>query len=112
MFIAMVLVLITLPVTLPIAALLQKRDLARLRIAACGMRCVRCDHVLGLAALDAADAADMERMAALHRQYPFDKLRVVRRSHARCVICGTDYLWDAQRRVLRLVPGRPQRSSQ
>lgn len=104
---AMVLLLFTLPITLPIVALLHKRDQGRLRVAACGMRCVRCDHLLGIASLDASDAAERERMAELHRLYPFHKLRIVRRSHARCVNCGTDYAWDERRRVLELAPAEP-----
>jgi len=103
---AMVLLLFTLPVTLPVVALLHKRDRARLRTAASRTQCVRCGHMLGPAALDAADAAEMEAMAALRRQHPYDRMRIVRRSDARCVICGTDYRWDERRRELHLVPGR------
>lgn len=105
MFLAIVVMLFTLPVTLPIAALLHNRDRARLRKAACGMLCVRCGHGLGSAAVDAADAALKKAMEAFHQQHPFAVLRrPARRPDARCVVCGTDYRWDSQLRKLVVVP--------
>lgn len=72
---AIVVLLFTLPVTLPIAILLDKRDHARIRKAANEMRCVRCGHELGAAALDAADAAAKTALKAFHQQRSSHVLR-------------------------------------
>lgn len=53
---ALVLLLLTLPVTAPLSAIFIWWGSRRLRAAADGTCCVRCGHVLGQAALNAADA--------------------------------------------------------
>jgi hypothetical protein len=105
LILAMVVMLLTLPVTLPIALLLGKLDRARLRKAASAMRCVRCGHALGASALDAAAAASKEAMAALHAQRPFHGfLRLAPRPAARCVGCGVFYRWNPALRTLTVEP--------
>lgn len=102
---AMVVMLLTLPVTLPITILLGKLDRARLRKAATAMRCPRCGHELGAAALDAAAAASKASMKALHAQRPFHGfLRLAPRPAARCVGCGVFYRWNPALRTLDVEP--------
>ncbi|HEY0184365.1 MAG TPA: hypothetical protein VGC09_16260, partial [Rhodopila sp.] len=98
----MVVMLFSLPVTLPIAILLGKLDRGRLRRAASAMRCVRCGHELDAAALDAAATAAME---TLHEPRPFHGfLRLAPPPDARCVGYGLFYRWNSHLRKLEVEP--------
>ena len=66
------------------------------------MRCVRCGHELGAAALDAAAAAAAE---ARQQQRPFHGfLRLAPRPDACCVRCGLFYRWNSRLRTLEVAP--------
>ena len=106
--IAVLLVLFTFPVSLPLIALLNALDRRRLRVAAAAADCVRCGHRLGPEALGAADEAWMAEMADMHRRYPHGTVRVVRRIHAVCTSCGARYGWDERDRALELLPEDPR----
>lgn len=98
---AVLLVLLTFPVSLPLIALLHALDRRRLRAAASRTRCVRCSQILGQASLDAADAAWAVEMADMHRRFPGTRMRVVRHCHALCAACGMEYGWNEQNRTLQ-----------
>lgn len=98
------LVLLTLPVSLPLIGLLHALDQRRLRAAAGKTQCVRCGQVLGPAALAAADEDLRAAWAAAHRQYPYAIVDIRRRASARCTACGAEYSWNARRRALHLLP--------
>ena len=107
---AVLLVLLTFPVSMPLIGLLHALEVRRLRAAAASMRCVRCGQVLGRASLDAADAAWAAEMAELQRRFPGTRFRTVRRCHALCAACGTGYGWnDRDRRLHPLVDDDPGR---
>ena len=98
---SVLLVLLTLPVSMPLIALFGAIDARRLRAAACRTPCGGCGQVLGTAALSAADAAWTVELAERHRRLPGLRLRVVRRCHALCTVCGARYGWT-DRRLQRL----------
>ena len=101
LILAMVVMLLTLPVTLPIAGLLGKLDRARLRKAVSDMQCVRCGHELGATALQAADAAAKATMEARHEQWPYATFRrLAPHPDALCVGCGLFYRWNSDLRKL------------
>lgn len=100
---AMMLMLFTLPVTLPIALLVGCIDDRRLRAVAIATRCNRCGTLLGPDAPAASDAAHIAALADMQRRYPLHLVRVGRRAQARCPACGADYVWDGRRRTLRLL---------
>ena len=105
---AVLLVLLTFPVSVPLIALANARDERRLRDAAGRTRCVRCGAALGPDALDAAEAAFRDRKAEMHRRFPHGIVNVFRSTHARCTVCGTEYGWDGRRRALHLLPDAPE----
>ena len=86
--------IVTLPVTLPLAALLHVRDLRRLRAVANRFTCLQCGEVLGRAALERADAAWVAHVEQLHREHPGHRFRLVRDVHAVCTRCGKRYRFD------------------
>ena len=102
---AVLLVLVTLPVSFPLMAALQARDGRRLRAAAEQTRCSRCGHRLGGEAVDEADIAWAETMADTRLRHPHVLLRIVRHLYARCTVCGADYDWEVQRLAFRLLSG-------
>ncbi len=67
---AMVLMLVTLPVSLPIALLLGRNDRRRLGAVAMVTPCSRCGTLLGPDAAAASDAAHMTALAEAQRRYP------------------------------------------
>ena len=99
---AMALMLVTLPVSLPIALLLGWSDQRRLRAVATVTPCSSCGTLLGPDAPAASDAAHMAALAEAHRRYPSHRVHVARRAQARCAACGADYVWDEKRRTLHL----------
>ena len=99
---AVLLTLVTLPVSLPLIALSIRLEERRRRAVACVMRCARCDGVLGPASLDAGDAAWGAELADMRCQFPHGFRRVVRRVFAVCPSCKAEYGWDG--RVLVLLP--------
>lgn len=98
---AVLLVLLTFPVSLPLIGLLHAMDRRRLGAVAGRTRCLRCGEVLGQASLDAADAAWAAEMADMHRRFPGTRLRVVRHCHALCAACGMEYGWNERDRTLQ-----------
>jgi hypothetical protein len=97
------LILFTLPVSVPIAIFLSKRDRRRMQAAALNARCVECGATLGLAALDRADKEWADHVAALQRDQPTMRFRLVRRVLARCSNCGAEYGFDARTRTFSRV---------
>ena len=99
----MMLMLVTLPVTLPIALVLGWNDSRRLRAAATMTPCSRCGTLLGPDAPAASDAAHIAALADMQRRHPNHLVHVARRTQARCRACGADYVWDGKRRALDLL---------
>jgi hypothetical protein len=99
------LMLITFPVTLPIAICLSKRDRRHMQAAALNARCVECGATLGIAALERADKEWAYHLAVLQRDHPTIRFRLVRRVLARCTNCGAEYGFDARERVFHRVVG-------
>ncbi|RYF10856.1 MAG: hypothetical protein EOO40_04370 [Deltaproteobacteria bacterium] len=74
----LVLILATLPISLPLAVLLEWRRTRRLNAAVAGTCCKRCGDVLGEAALAAAGADYKAKVAALHRRHPTSLVNLLR----------------------------------
>ena len=104
---AMLALLITLPVTLPIASMVDWLHDRRLRACACGMQCARCGDVLGAGSLPASDASHRSALVEMGRQYPGRLVHVVRRARAQCTRCGAAYRWDQRRRTLTRIDDAP-----
>lgn len=98
---ALVAVLLTLPVSVPLALLWGRWERWRLRTVTGRTRCVQCGCILGRAALHAADAAHIAELEALHRQHPHCLVNVRRRSDARCKECDATYTWERGRYLLQ-----------
>lgn len=98
---ALVLILLTLPVTLPLALAWGGWERRRQRIVADRTCCIRCGHVLGQAALHAADTDHIAALGAMQRQFPDGHVNLLRRADARCPTCGHTYAWDGRRQLLR-----------
>ena len=103
----MVLLLFSLPITLPVVAALLHRDKRRLAAAVAHTDCAACGTRLGRAALDRAEAMRAERMAAFRDACAGGIPRVPKSADAVCAWCGAEYDFNAGRRVFSL---RPQRS--
>lgn len=86
--------ILSLPVLLPVVAVLEARDRRRLRAAADAFACLECGEILGLAALERADADWAGHLARLHREHPGCRFRLVRDVHAVCTRCGARYRFD------------------
>ncbi len=99
---AMLVLLLALPILLPLAIFQEKRDRRRLHAAAEATPCGRCGHPLGLAALEAADAAWGAALGGMMEQGL--RPRVIRQLFARCPSCGAGHDWDEDRHVLQLLP--------
>ena len=102
---ALVLMLLTLPVTLPLALAQGGWERRRQRIVADRTCCVRCGHVLGQAALHAANADHVAELGAMQRQFPNGRVNLPRQADARCTACGATYAWDRRRHLLRPLEG-------
>ena len=100
---AMLLMLVTLPVVLPIALLVGWNDDHRLRAVAAVTPCRRCGTLLGPDAPAASDAAHIAALVEMQRQYPNHLVNVGRRTQARCSACSADHVWDGKRRTLHLL---------
>ena len=100
---AMLLMLVTLPVSLPISLLLGWNGRRRVRAVARVTRCVRCGFLLGPDAPEVSDAAHMTALADAQRRYPGSRVHVARRAEARCPACGADYAWDGTHRALHVL---------
>ncbi len=99
---AVLLMLLALPVILPLASALAKRDRRRLCEAAEATPCGRCGQPLGLVAVELAEA---DRDASLEGMMEQGlRPRVVRRVLARCPSCGAGHGWDEHQPVLHLLP--------
>ena len=86
--------IVSLPVTLPLAVLLHAPDLRRLRAVADRFACLQCGEVLGRAALERADTIWVAHVEQLHREHPGYRFRLVRNVHAVCTHCGKRYRFD------------------
>jgi hypothetical protein len=96
--------LIACPVLIPIAFVLHARDQRRMRAAADRARCGRCGAILGAASMHRANTVWAERVAALYRDRPGIRLRLVRRLWALCAACGAEYDFDATLRIFSRLP--------
>ena len=99
----MIVMLVTLPLTLPIALVFDWNGRRRLRAAATVTPCGRCGTLLGPDALVASDAAHMAELVEAQRCHPLHHVHVARRAQARCRACGADHVWDGKRRTLHLL---------
>ena len=93
--------MLALPVLLPLLSFLADRDHKRSCAAAEATPCARCGRLLGLAAVEAADAVSA---AAFTEMLQFHlRPRIVRRLFARCMSCGADHGWDERHRTFQLL---------
>ena len=95
------LLMLALPILLPLLSFLADRDHKRLCAAAEATPCALCGHLLGPAAVEAADtasAATFTKMLQLNL-----RPRVVRRLFARCTSCGADHGWNEDCRKFYLL---------
>ena len=99
--IGMVMLLLSLPISLPLGLIWGAWQDGRQRSVADRTCCVRCGNILGTAALLAADAAYIAEIGARRRQYQHGTVTVLRRADARCTECGAAYAWDRRRHLLR-----------
>jgi len=98
---ALVLMLLTLPVTLPLALAWGGWKRRRQRSIIDRTCCIRCGHILGQAALQAADADHVAELGAMQQRFPNGLVNLLRRADARCTACGATYAWDRRRHRLR-----------
>ncbi len=66
----MLLMLVTLPVSLPVASLVNWNERCRLRAVAAATRCECCGTLLGPGAPEVSDAAHIAALAEVQRRYP------------------------------------------
>lgn len=100
---AMLLMLVTLPVSLPIALLLGRNDRRRLDDVAMVTPCSRCGTLLGPDAPTISDAAHMAALAEAQRRYPHHRVHVARRARRAAPAVVRTYVWDGKRRTLHLL---------
>lgn len=98
---AQVPILLSLPVTLPVAWALGGWERRRQRIVADWTCCIQCGHVLEQDALHATDTDHVAALGAMQRQFPNGLVNLLRRVDARCSACGCTYAWDRRRQLLR-----------
>jgi hypothetical protein len=97
-------IFVALPILIPVVGFLHRRDRRRMLTAACSSNCARCGAILGGASLDRADKAWAEHLAALQRDRPGIRFRLVRSVWAVCTACGARYSFDADIRTFGLLP--------
>ena len=90
-------VLLTLPVTMPVAMIQHGRIERRRRQRADKTPCTRCGAVLGEAALARADAEWTAHVDKLHREHPHVMFRLVRKVWAVCAVCGQKHGYDERK---------------
>jgi hypothetical protein len=100
-----VLVVIASPVLIPVALALHERERRAMRAIAETTRCKRCGATLGAASLEQADQAWADHVAALHRDHPGVRFRLLRGLWALCAVCAARYGFNAERRVFTLLDG-------
>lgn len=101
----MMVILFTLPIILPMVAVLQWRDERRLRAAVRHAACPACGALLGLAALDRAKKVQAEYLATFRLAHPYGIIpRIPPPADAVCAVCGVECDFDAKRRVFSLRP--------
>ena len=103
-FTGLVVLMISLPVTLPLVAVLHAREMRRRRLAVENFACAVCGNVLGEPALARADTVWAGYIERLCREKPGYRFRLVRRVHAVCTRCGAGYEYDDSQRVFRPLP--------
>ena len=89
----LLIILIAFPVAVPIALVLQVRDM---QVMAERTRCECCGATLGVASLRGADTEWTRRAAALQHARPMMRLRLIRHVWAICAACGAEYDYDAR----------------
>ena len=75
---AMLLMMVTLPVSLPVASLLNWNERRRLRAVAAVTQCGGCGTLLGPGAPEVSDAAHIAVLAEVQRLYPTHRVHVAR----------------------------------
>jgi hypothetical protein len=108
----LVLILITLPIWIPVVAIVNWRSERRIRIAADKFSCLKCGKALGAEAValaDAAHRAEVQEFAKTHHDL-LVRRRIVRTLHAICSACGTQYtfLQTTKTFVIREDRGLPE----
>jgi hypothetical protein len=98
-------ILITFPVTIPIALLSWIWDRRRMQAVAGRTHCECCGATLGVASLRRADAEWTKRVAELQIGRPLMRLRMIRSLWAICAACGAGYDYDFHSRIFRRVAG-------
>jgi hypothetical protein len=101
-------ILITFPVTIPIALLSWIWDRRHMQAVAGRTHCERCGATLGVASLRRADAEWTKRVAALQAERPLMMLRMIRSLWAICAACGAEYDYDFRSRIFRRVADSDQ----
>jgi hypothetical protein len=97
-FLAIVL-LVLLPVTIPVVALLDRAYRKRLRAAARAFACLSCGGILGLESIRLADAQWDAHWRELQEKYPATRFRLVRHVRAICPACGVRYAFSERERI-------------
>jgi hypothetical protein len=97
------LVLISLPVTLPVAMLQQSFIENRKRRLASTQVCSRCNMLLGLDSLQRADNEWSAYVTKLHADHPHSRFRLVRKVMAICD-CGVKYSFGEKHMRFVLIP--------
>jgi len=92
--VAVLLFVLTLPVTGPLLAWSEWRADKRKRAAVVDWPCGRCGEVLGLAALTRADAVFGAHVRTAFAGKGMLRLRVVRDLDACCLACDAGHRWD------------------
>jgi hypothetical protein len=101
----MLIILITFPVTIPIAIASWIWDRSRMQAVAGRTHCERCGATLGVAALQSAEVEWIRRVEALHAEQPTIRFRMIRSLWAICAACGAEYDYDFRRRIFHCVGG-------
>ncbi len=97
------LVVIASPVLIPVAFALHARDRRAMLAIAERTQCKLCGATLGAASLEQADREWAEHVAALHRDRPGIRFRLVRCLWAICAACGGRHGFNAERRLFTLL---------
>jgi hypothetical protein len=98
-------VLITFPVTIPIALLSWIWDRRRMQAVAGRTHCERCGATLGVASLRRADTEWAKRVAALQGARPTMRFRMIRSLWAVCAVCGAEFNYDFRSRIFHCIAG-------
>ena len=101
-------IIVSLPLLIPYALIMTKIDERRKRKAVLAFRCTNCGHVLGLAALVAADQEYSEHIDKMMLDHPKSRFRLVRSLHAICTNCGQRYTYSSTQRFITIINRRSE----